>query len=264
MHEAISASPANRCSEAFALHGEIALVTGGGTGLGLAMSSALHAAGAKVVMTGRRADILDHAVEDLGAGAFAYPQDVTVASETESLIARICEEVGHPTILINNAGIHLKKPVDETTPEEFHRVLSTHVEGAFALTRTLVPGMKRRGHGSIVFIASMTAILGVPNVIAYSAAKSAVVGMTRSLASELGPDGIRVNAIAPGWIETPMLRKALDGDNARSSKILSRTPLARFGQPEDIGWAAVYLSSPAASFVNGVILPVDGGASIGF
>jgi gluconate 5-dehydrogenase len=106
--------------------------------------------------------------------------------------------------------------------------------------------------------------MGMPLVIAYSAAKSAYVGMTRALASEVSIERVRVNAIAPGWIESPMLRKALSGDEKRSNKILSRTPMARFGDPEDIGWAAVYLCSPAAKFVTGVILPIDGGASMGF
>lgn len=259
MPEAISSFP-----QAFSLTGEIAMITGGGTGLGYAMGSALLASGAKVILTGRRADVLERAAAALGPGAYAYGQDVTAAAEIDPLLERICAEVGHPTILVNNAGIHLKRALVETTPEEFHRVLATHVEGSFALSRALVPGMRRQGHGCILFIASMTSLIGLPNVIAYSAAKSAVVGMVRSMAAELGPEGIRVNAIAPGWIETPMLHKALDGDQARISKILARTPQGRFGDPADIGWAAVYLSSPAASFVNGVVLPVDGGASIGF
>jgi len=250
--------------EAFSLAGEVALVTGGGTGLGYAMSNALLASGAKVIITGRRIDILDRAVETLGPGAFAFKQDLTDISQIDPLVRRIREEVGSPTILINNAGIHLKKALVETTAEEFQRVFATHVEGAFALTRALVPEMRRQRRGSILFIASMTSLIGMPNVVAYSAAKSAIVGMVRSLAAELGPEDIRVNAIAPGWIETPMLHEALDGDGVRTAKILSRTPLARFGIPGDIGWAAVYLSSPAASFVNGVVLPVDGGASIGF
>lgn len=165
---------------------------------------------------------------------------------------------------MNNAGTHVKKTIEDHSIEEFHSILQTHVEGAFSITRAAVPHMKRAGAGSIVFIASMSSLIGMPNIVAYSAAKAAYLGMVRSLASELGPANIRVNAIAPGWIETPMLRQALSGDTERSNKILSRTPQKRFGTPGDIGWAAVYLSSPASSFVNGVVLPVDGGASIGF
>ncbi len=251
-------------AQAFSLADEVAIVTGGGTGLGFAMASALLAAGAKVVLTGRRADVLSAAVNQLGPGAYAYPHDITDTFSIAPLIDRITREVGEPTILINNAGTHLKKPLTETTDAEFHRVLATHVEGSFAMARAVAPQMKTRRHGSMLFIASMTSLIGMPNVVAYSAAKSALLGIVRALATELGPEGIRVNAIAPGWIESPMLHQALDGDLPRQAKILARTPQARFGNPEDIGWAAVYLCSPAASFINGVLLPVDGGASIGF
>ena len=249
---------------AFSLPNEIALVTGGGSGLGYAMSAALLAAGARVVITGRRQEVLDAAVATLGPGASCFRQDLTNHAEIEPLMERIHREIGHPTILINNAGTHLKKPLVDTTPEEFRSVLATHVEGAFAMSRAVVPGMRSVGHGSLIFIASMTSLIGMPNVVAYSAAKAAFLGMVHALATELGPESIRVNAIAPGWIKTPMLHKALDGDPPRKAKILSRTPQGRFGEPSDIGWAAVYLSSPAASFVNGVVLPVDGGANVGF
>lgn len=138
------------------------------------------------------------------------------------------------------------------------------MEGAFSITQAAVPLIRKNGGGSILFIASMSALIGIPNIVAYSTAKAAYLGMVRSLASELGPDNIRVNAIAPGWIETPMLDQALNNDPERKQKILSRTPKRKFGKPEDIGWAAVYLSSSAGSFVNGSVLVVDGGASIGF
>jgi gluconate 5-dehydrogenase len=249
---------------AFSLAGEIALITGGGTGLGYAMSKALLQAGAQVIITGRRQDVLDEAIATLGPGAFAFRQDITNHIEIEPLMKRIRQQVGDPTILLNNAGIHMKKALVDTTLEEFRSVQATHVEGAFAMSRAVVPGMRLQGRGSLLFIASMTSLIGMPDVVAYSAAKAALLGMVHALATELGPEGIRVNAIVPGWIETPMLHKALDGDPARKAKILSRTPQARFGKPSDIGWACVYLSSRAASFVNGVVLLVDGGARIGF
>jgi gluconate 5-dehydrogenase len=169
-----------------------------------------------------------------------------------------------PTVLVNNAGGHLKKAAVDTSVDEFRALLNTHIHGAFALTRAVLPPMIAGEHGCILFMASMASLFGIPQVIAYAAAKSAYLGMIRSLACEVGPKGVRVNGIAPGWIETPMLRQALDGDPARREKILARTPLGCFGSPADIGAAAVYLCSPAARFVNGVILPVDGGASIGF
>ena len=248
----------------FSLAGETALITGGGSGLGLAIAQAFTAAGARVVLVGRREDVLRQAASSLGPQAHWLRHDVTDGAAAAGLVGRIAEEVGEIGILVNNAGVHLKKPIAATTDEEFAAVIDTHVRGAFAMTRAVVPGMQRRRHGSILFLASMVSLIGMPMVAAYSAAKSAYLGIVRTLACELGPSEVRVNAIAPGWIETPMLHQALDGDARRRDKILDRTPMARFGQPSDIGWAAVYLCSPEAGFVNGVVLPVDGGASIGF
>ncbi|MFA9478868.1 SDR family NAD(P)-dependent oxidoreductase [Phycisphaerales bacterium AB-hyl4] len=251
-------------ASAFELNGEVALISGGGTGLGLGMARCMVDAGAKVVLLGRREAPLKEAVESLGEAAHYRVQDVRDESALPGMLASVQEQVGPVSIVINNAGVHLKKPATETSLESFQQVIETHVLGGFALTQAALPGMLERGTGSILFIASMASLIGIPQVVAYSAAKSAYLGMVRSLAAELSPEGIRVNAIAPGWIESPMLRQALNGDEARSNKILGRTPLARFGEPDDIGNAAVYLSSPAARFVTGVVLPVDGGASIGF
>ena len=153
--------------------------------------------------------------------------------------------------------------------EDDYRKLNSLVAGrfmvaAFALTRAALPGMIKRQHGNILFTASMASLFGIPYVSAYSTAKAAYLGLVRSLAAEVSAHGVRVNAIAPGWIESDMMRSALDNDPARKAKILGRTPMNRFGQAEDIGWAATYLCSPAGRFVTGVVLPVDGGASIGF
>ncbi len=221
-------------------------------------------AGARVVIAGRRRDVLDQALRQLGPMAHAATMDITEPNAPERCLGEISKSVGSVSILVNNAGIHLKKSARDTSVEEFNAVLQTHLLGAFALTRALIPSMQERQKGSILFIASMTSLIGMPQVVAYSAAKSAYIGMVRSLACELAPDSIRVNAIAPGWIETPMLRSALENDPQRKNKILSRTPLARFGEPSDVGQAAVYLSSAAANFITGITLPVDGGANIGF
>jgi gluconate 5-dehydrogenase len=248
----------------FSLAGQLAIVSGGGTGLGYAMASCFVAAGARVVITGRRTEVLERAASELGPSVFTERHDVTDLSGAEGLLERIERRLGPPTILVNNAGTHVKKSLEGHTIEDFQSILKTHVEGAFALTQAAVPRMKKAGHGSVIFIASMSSLIGMPNIVAYSAAKAAYLGMVRSLASELGPHKIRVNAIAPGWIETPMLAAALLGDPERQRKILGRTPQQCLGKTDDIGWAAVYLSSMAASFVNGAVLPVDGGASIGF
>ncbi|HWC58075.1 MAG TPA: SDR family oxidoreductase [Verrucomicrobiae bacterium] len=251
-------------NKVFDLTGQTALITGGGTGLGFGMAKCFVAAGAKVIIVGRRKEELEKACAELGSNAFALAGDVTKLETIPTLAQRAEKLAGPVSILVNNAGVHLKKSALETTDAEFLTVLQTHVLGAFALSREVGRGMVARKSGSILFTSSMTALFGIPLVVAYSAAKSAYNGMVRTLAVELGPQGVRVNGIAPGWIESDMMNKALDGDPARKAKILGRTPMNRFGKGEDIGWAAVYLCSPAAQFVNGVILPVDGGASIGF
>jgi gluconate 5-dehydrogenase len=249
---------------AFSLEREVAVITGGGTGIGLAIAGAMASAGARVVLVGRREAELEAAVGEIGQRSSYVIHDVTQLEEASALIGRISTDVGPITCLVNNAGIHLKKPAIDTTPDEFERVLRTHVFGAHALTRAVVPSMIARKSGSILFTASMASLFGIPLIIAYTAAKSAYVGMVKGYATEFSPHGVRVNAIAPGWIETEMSRKALAGDPTRRDKILSRTPMGKLGQPADIGWAAVYLTSAAAEFVTGVILPVDGGISIGF
>ena len=249
----------------FRLDGEVALITGGATGLGFGMARSFVASGAKVVLAGRREDELQKAVASLGAAASYVRHDVTEYGKAGELVAAATRTAGAPpSILINNAGVHLKKLAVETSPEEFLAVLNTHVIGAHALTRAVLPGMLERKHGNVIFIASMASLFGLSKVIAYAAAKSAYLRMVRTLATEVSADNVRVNAIAPGWIDSDMTRKAMAGDPARREKIIGRTPMGKFGDAEDIGWAAVYLCSPAAKFVTGVVLPVDGGASIGF
>jgi gluconate 5-dehydrogenase len=222
-------------------------------------------AGARVVLVGRRENELARAVEELGAAASFVQADITEFARGPEIVRLAAQRAGGPvSILVNNAGIHLKRAAVDTDVEAFDNVMRTHVSAAVNLTRYVLPGMLERGHGNILFTASMASLMGVPLVMAYSAAKSAYLGITRTLAAEVSSQGVRVNAIAPGWIESAMMRQALDNDPARKAKILSRTPMGGFGQPADVGYAAVYLCSPAAQFVTGVLLPVDGGASIGF
>lgn len=249
---------------AFSLSGQTALITGGGTGLGFGVARCLVAAGARVVLLGRRNDALSKACAALGPAAVALPGDLTRLERVPALAARAEELSGPISLLVNNAGVHLKKPAVDTSDAEFAAILQTHVSGAFALTREVGRRMVERRQGCVVFTASMTALMGMPLVVAYSAAKSAYRGMVRSLAAEWGPHGVRINAVAPGWISSDMLDQALQGDPARRAKILGRTPLGRFGEPNDIGWAVVYLASPAAKFVSGILLPVDGGAAEAF
>lgn len=255
------ASPQNP----FRLDGEIALITGGGSGIGLGIAHCMVQAGAKVVLVGRREDQLAQACAQLGAMASYVAHDVTRLDAAGELVAAAQKAAQGPlTILVNNAGTHLKKPAVETTPGDFQSVLNTHVLAAHALTCATIPGMVAQGKGSILFTSSMAAYMGVPLVMAYAAAKSAYFGMVSTLSAELSGKGVRVNAIAPGWIFSEMSRKALESDPARKAKVLSRIQMGRMGDPSDIGNAAVYLSSSAAAYVTGVTLPVDGGASVGF
>ncbi len=247
--------------EAFDLTGERVLITGGGTGLGFGMARCFLAAGALVVVAGRREAVLREAVDILGPSAHYRVYDVTAEDEAEHFISSLEKDLGPITILVNNAGIHHRKSLEETTTEEFRRVWEVHVMGGLALSRALAPRMKEAGRGSILFMASMASLFGIPYTTAYSTAKTSLIGVVRVLSSELAPSGIRVNAIAPGWIDAGMGRMP---DPERRKQIIDRTPLGKFGQAEDVGWTAVYLSSPAARFITGICLPVDGGVSGAF
>lgn len=248
----------------FDLSGKIILITGGGSGLGLAIARAVTAAGAKVIITGRREDVLRDTCSQLGGKAVYRVFDLARLDQLPAMVAEIESAEGPLDVLINNAGINLKKDILEVTNEEFQTIVQVNQTAVFALTREVARKMTERKKGSIIMVSSMAAKYGIPKVVAYTAAKSAVEGMTRSMAVDLSPRGIRVNCIAPGFIETAMSAKALNNDPERKNRVLSRTPMGYLGQPEDVGLAAVYLASDAARYVTGAILPVDGGNSIGF
>ena len=251
-------------NKAFSLAGEVAVITGGGTGLGYAMAESMAAAGAQVVLTGRREDVLKDACKTLGRGAAYRVFDVTETDKAGEFIAEMTKAFGHVDILVNNAGRHCKKEIADVTQEDLQAVLDVHVFGAYALAQAVLPGMIERRHGRIIFISSMSAYLAMTKVTAYGAAKSAVLGLVKCMSGEVADKGVTVNAIAPGFIDTPMFHQAVDGDLPRQQKILGHTPMNGYGKPSDVGWAAVYLASPAARFITGVCLPVDGGCSIGF
>lgn len=251
-------------STVFSLEGKLALITGGGSGIGFDIARCMVLAGADVVITGRREQPLRDAVETLGEKGHYVVNDVTERDLLEDLIATIEATYGPIDILINNAGINMKKPALEVTDDDFDRVVHTNLNSVFTLTRTCAKRMLERQSGSIIMISSMAAYYGIDRVVAYAASKSAVEGMVKVLASEFSGQGVRVNAIAPGFIETAMSKTAMGGDPDRFARAMSRTPMGKFGTPEDIGWAAVFLASEAARYVTGVSLPVDGGNSIGF
>jgi NAD(P)-dependent dehydrogenase (short-subunit alcohol dehydrogenase family) len=182
----------------------------------------------------------------------------------EGLVTEIESQFGTIDILVNNAGINMKKPALEVTDEDFSRIIHTNLSAVFALTRAVAKGMVARQSGSILMISSMAAYYGIDRVVAYAASKSGVEGMVKVLASEFSKFNVRINAIAPGFIETSMMKTAMSSDPDRMNRALNRTPMAKFGKPADIGWAAVFLASEGASYITGASLPVDGGNSIGF
>ena len=221
-------------------------------------------AGATVVITGRRETVLKEAVEELGESVEYLVNDITDLGSIDGLVAKVEATYGPLDILVNNAGINLKKPALEVTDEEFSRVLHTNLHSVFALTRACAARMVARRKGVILMISSMAAYYGIDRVVAYAASKSAVEGIVKVLASEFSCHNVRVNAIAPGFIETEMSRAAMNSDPDRRDRAMRRTPMGSFGQPEDIGHAAVFLASEAARYITGASLPVDGGNSIGF
>lgn len=249
----------------FDLQGKTALITGGGKGIGLAISQQMVAAGARVIITGRTQETLQQTCDALGAKCSYIVHDVADFSSYDALLLGLKERTPTIDILINNAGINLKKWAVDTSVEEFQKIIDTNLTGAHSLTsRILEKYMIPQQSGSIIFIASMASLFGIPQVVAYASAKSGVIGMMRTLAVEVGSHHIRANAIAPGWIETDMSAKAMASDPKRKEKILSRTPLGAFGKVEDVAVACVFLASEASAFITGVTLPVDGGISIGF
>lgn len=240
------------------------LVTGGASGLGYAIASAFVANEANVFIVGRSDDKLKRAEKQLGGKVRSFVFDLNEFERLSELIGEIGEAAGTIDVLVNNAGINFKKDALSVTDQEYHNIIQTNQAAVFAVTREMAKPMSTRGGGSIIMISSMAAHYGLPKVIAYTAAKAAVEGMTRALAVEWAVHGIRVNCIAPGFIETAMSAKALNDDPERKQRVLARTPMGKLGAPVDVANAALFLASAQAGYITGVVLPVDGGNAIGF
>ena len=246
------------------LRGKTVLVTGGGSGLGFAIASAFQANSSNVVIVGRNAATLNEARKLLGKKVHCIAFDVNEIDRLPELVKLVQASVGEVDVLVNNAGINMKKDVLHVTNKDFEGIIQTNQTAVFALTRDILKTMVVRHSGSVIMISSMASRYGIPKVIGYTASKSAVEGMTRALAVECAPFGIRINCIAPGFIKTKMSSEALESDPERKRRVLARTPMGRLGEPADVAHAALFLASEQSKFVTGVVLPVDGGNSIGF
>ncbi|WP_224998360.1 SDR family NAD(P)-dependent oxidoreductase [Cesiribacter sp. SM1] len=243
---------------------KVAIVTGGASGLGYAIAEKFVKNNIRTIIVGRNEQKLQAAKEQFGENCSYESFDLTSLEQIPAFVERIHDRYGRIDILVNNAGINQKKPFTEVTDQDFERIILTNLTAVFSLSREVAKVMLAQKSGAIVNISSMASQYGIPKVVAYTASKSAIEGITRSMAVDLSPGGIRVNCVAPGFIATDMSAKALDSDPERKNKVLSRTPMGKLGVPADVAEAVYYLASDAASYVTGTILKVDGGNAIGF
>ncbi len=249
------------------LTGKIALVTGASYGIGFAIAKGLASAGATIVFNDRKEDLVEKGIEaykEEGIKAYGYVCDVTDEDAVEELIKKIENEVGIVDILVNNAGIIKRVPMCEMKAAEFREVIDVDLNAPFIMSKAVIPGMLKKGHGKIINICSMMSELGRETVSAYAAAKGGLKMLTKNIASEFGEHNIQCNGIGPGYIATPqtapLREKQADGSrHPFDSFIIAKTPAARWGDPEDLAGPAVFLASDASNFVNGHILYVDGG-----
>lgn len=251
----------------FSLEGKVALVTGAAYGIGFAMAQALAEAGAKIAFNCRGKEHMDQAMADykaLGIDAKGYFCDVTKEDEVKEMIADIEKTLGTVDILVNNAGIIKRIPMVEMQVEEFRQVIDIDLTAPFIMSKAVLPGMIKKGHGKIINICSMMSELGRETVSAYAAAKGGLKMLTRNIASEYGEYNIQCNGIGPGYIATPQTaplreRQADGSRHPFDSFIVAKTPAARWGTPEDLMGSVVFLASEASNFINGQVLYVDGG-----
>ena len=249
----------------FDLKGRVAVVTGGNGGIGLGMAKGLGLAGARVAIAARNAEKSGAAVETLarlGAEAIAVQVDVADEASVEAAITSVVDRLGRLDVLVNNAGINIRKQPQDYTLAEWRSVIDTNLTSAFLTSRAVYPLMKAAGGGKIINIGSMMSIFGTAFVAAYSASKGGIVQLTKSLAAAWARDNIQVNAVLPGWIDTELTQNARRQIPALHDSVLRRTPAGRWGEMDDMAGVAVFLAAPASDFVTGTAIPVDGGFAI--
>jgi 2-deoxy-D-gluconate 3-dehydrogenase len=249
----------------FDLTGKAALVTGGNSGIGLGMAKGLAAAGAAIAVGGRDAEKTAAAVRELqslGATALAIAGDVRDEQSCRRMAEEAAGRLGRLDILVNNAGTNIRKPPQDYSLEEWRLILETNLTSCFVASQAAHPHLKRAGGGKILNIGSMMSLFGASFVAPYGASKGGVVQLTRALACAWAADNIQVNAVLPGWIDTPLTRGARRDIAGLHEKVLARTPAGRWGEPADLAGVAVFLCSRASDFVTGAAIPVDGGYSV--
>jgi NAD(P)-dependent dehydrogenase (short-subunit alcohol dehydrogenase family) len=248
------------------LEGKVAIVTGGSKGIGRAIALEFARAGAGVALAARGQDELDRTaseIEGAGGRAVAIPTDVTDFAQCEALVARTVEAFGTLDILVNNAGAApFMSTVDQIRLEGFDKYFRINFNGALHCIKAVAPMLQAKGEGAILNVASVAGFIASPGLTYYASAKAALISLTRTVAQEWAAYGIRVNALAPGWIETPMNEGARKMMPQFEENVLASIPLGRWGQPEDVAGAALFLCSPAASFITGAVLIVDGGQTL--
>jgi len=250
-------------TELFSLAGRRALVSGSGRGIGLAIARGLGRAGAAVLLNDIDASRLAAAVDGLrseGLDAAGEVFDVTDPAAIDAAVARVEATAGPVDILVNNAGIQLRKPIADWSPEDWHRIIDIDLTSAWLMSRAFGLRMVERGRGKIINICSIQSDLGRTSIVPYTAAKGGLRMLTRGMCAEWGPEGIQVNGIAPGYFDTE-LTAALVADETFSAWVRGRAPAGRWGRPEELVGAAVFLASAASDYVNGQLLYVDGGMS---
>jgi 2-dehydro-3-deoxy-D-gluconate 5-dehydrogenase len=250
---------------AFDLKGRVAVVTGGNGGIGLGMGRGLAEAGAAVVVAGRNREKSARAVAELrsmGTQAEAIEVNVDEEASVEALVKATMARFGRLDVLINNAGMNIRKPAESLALGEWQQVLGTNLTSAFLASRACHPIMKKQGGGKIINIGSMMSIFGASYAPAYAASKGGIVQLTRAMAAGWAGDNIQVNAVLPGWIDTELTRNAREQVVGLHDNVLRRTPAKRWGVEQDMAGVAVFLASPASDFVTGAAIPVDGGYSI--